>query len=234
MNVRRSQGPCDFCLEASGEFGRTEAGRLYPELSHRDLVRSGSLFVVPSLGQLVLGHLLVIPFRHVTSIAGLVGGHPQVEDELQDVLAGARRTYGSVIVFEHGTCDAPEAGGCGIVHAHLHVMPATPSMVELPPLSEGRWVETVSDAFGRLCRQSSRGEPYIYYGRPDGRAFVTAPSSVSSQFVRRWLSNQLDAEQWDWRTFGRQETFLATLRQQFGRPMVGSGHQPSLIPRTVH
>lgn len=209
---------CDFCLEGSGKFLETVAGRLYPELSHRTVGSFGSLFLVPSLGQLRVGHLLIIPVLHVTSFAGLVARRPEAAGELQGALAAVRRAYGSLIVFEHGTCDAADSGGCGISHAHMHVLPADQALTELPPLPASSWREVDPDDLDALRAYPVSRSPYIYYCAPGGRAFVTSSRNVSSQFVRRWLSSRLGLEEWDWRGFGRQDTFSLTLQSRIGPP----------------
>src|SRR5438105_13826524 len=69
--MRMSNDCCDFCDEFSA--GRENSFvRIYgPDLESRILFRSTDFAVVPSLGQIVEGYLLIVPTTHFTAMADL-------------------------------------------------------------------------------------------------------------------------------------------------------------------
>src|SRR5712692_9184494 len=60
---------CDFCNEFSGELENSFAARYQSAPQSRVLLSTANFRVVPSLGQIVEGHLLIVPASHFTSIA---------------------------------------------------------------------------------------------------------------------------------------------------------------------
>src|SRR5260370_5986666 len=114
---------CDFCNEFSGGRRNAYARRYGPHADNRALLNDGVFRVLPTLGQLIEGHLLVIPGRHLTSMGDLM---PDESKQLEAICDSVRWTlqevYGQALFFEHGIRGAG-SGGCGIEHAHLHAVP---------------------------------------------------------------------------------------------------------------
>ncbi len=106
---------CDFCDEFSGGSSNGFSSRYEGYLGSRILLTSASLRVIPSLGQIVEGHLLIAPSRHFRALADL----PQASLQELDILYGNLRStltrlYGRCVFFEHGIrCEA--SGGCKLI-----------------------------------------------------------------------------------------------------------------------
>ncbi|HLD34219.1 MAG TPA: HIT domain-containing protein [Candidatus Nanoarchaeia archaeon] len=95
----------------------------------RTVYRTDNFFVIPSIGPLQPGHLLVQPKDHVLGYGQL---DPALDKELSHVIDTTKRVlaevYGKeVFTFEHGprVChDTQEIRGGGCMdHAHLHLVP---------------------------------------------------------------------------------------------------------------
>src|SRR5262249_44778349 len=117
---------CDFCDELSDGWDNAFT-RIYARNPRsRVLFRSEHFSVVPSLGQIVEGYLLILPIRHYTALADMPS---QLTTELlalcNQVRRGLAKAYGPCLFFEHGV-RALGTGGCGIEHAHLHAVPFAP------------------------------------------------------------------------------------------------------------
>jgi len=203
---------CDFCKEFSGDT-KNAFHRLYrDDLVGRVLVQSEHHAVIPSLGQIVEGYLLVVPLDHFRSLGELRG---DVLDDfvfISDMVGRALKTlYGPYIFFEHGV-RSEHAGGCGISHAHLHAMPlsgAPDPLVALrtkfPHTKLGRMAEIGQESAGfpsYLLLQDSHGDLYL---------FDTGP--LPSQYMRQVLADSLHETNWDWRKAGREERLLSTIRR---------------------
>jgi diadenosine tetraphosphate (Ap4A) HIT family hydrolase len=184
---------CSLCVELAG---RRSA---YTERhGRRDCWRSHDLAVLPSLGPLAIGHMLVVPIPHVTSFARFAQSHPASSDVLREVIRRAEEHFGLCVAFEHGVLDTHQSsGGCGISHAHVHVVPV-PRHLEFPQIQgcAFRPVETWSELLGK----SERHPSYLYLRLPDGSIFGAAARRLESQTLRRWVAAELGMSEWDWRS----------------------------------
>jgi len=188
---------CEFCREFVGHPGHEFHRRYAGILESRIVWKSASHILLPSLGQLSPGHVLLLPWRHVSSFAELT---PIEEAEAESALEGLRRFLGSAfgkpLIFEHGLPPDASSGGCGVIHAHTHIVPIERE-VQGPPDGSGlEWVE-LRDRWPSSAVSGPRHE-YIYYETQNGEGFLTAGETIPSQLVRRWLASQLGAP-WDWR-----------------------------------
>jgi diadenosine tetraphosphate (Ap4A) HIT family hydrolase len=116
---------CCFCAELSGSRD-TDFHRRHGQ-SHIDRVlwRSKHLVLLPTLGQLTPGHVLLVPTEHVNSLALLPRElYGEVEQTVNGVHRMIMNTFSTPICFEHGSNSSASSGGCGISHAHMHFVPA--------------------------------------------------------------------------------------------------------------
>lgn len=184
---------CDFCAE----FGIDQQGN---RLNRRPVWLSDVIAVTPTIGPLTSGHLLMLPRRHATSFGQLSGAEwSGVVTALAGVESILTRRFGGAIAFEHGTSGAPMAGGCGIDHAHMHLVPQATPLKVLPPVPNASWRQLDDGWCDDLQALAARMTPYVYMRTVEGTRFVTAARSLPSQFVRRWVAEQLGTAGWDWK-----------------------------------
>lgn len=207
---------CCFCREALG-MGNENVSRIYPEISNRDLHKSEKLRMVPCIGQLVPDHFMIITNSHYSSFGEALHFDCGLGEELGDMIVLYRDTFaecGGVFMFEHGV-SGPSMGGCGIYHAHIHVIPDSKVLREsfLGFFPSGDAVGDYDlDNFirGRLRLP----ENYLLIGVGD-KVFVQSKTEpVESQYLRRRVSEALGLGEWNWRNFGRQSSFVE--RVSFG------------------
>lgn len=189
---------CDFCDEFAG--GDDNAWRHLAE-EDRVVLATDRFRVVPSLGQIGRAHLLVIPAAHVRGLSELdCNAQAEAEDLIRGVTSALLRSMGEAVAFEHGTVGpTPGATGCGIVHAHLHVV-ALPGETELSPPTSGSlgpWKALPESGWIKLLPKDS---DYVTLSRPaHGLHGFWRADRLPSQFMRRWLAGELAQRQWDWR-----------------------------------
>jgi diadenosine tetraphosphate (Ap4A) HIT family hydrolase len=150
---------------------------------------------VPSLGPLTFGHTLLVPANHVYSLADWEDpGHVQeIVGEALDVM---RRSFGRTVTFEHGTRSPNSEGGCGIRHAHLHLVP-TRIRTGLPPAFE--WIGLNRDDWASLIVQTAPDLDYLMYWEPESEPSVALTNSVRSQVLREFVAVKVGLLEWDWR-----------------------------------
>src|ERR1700722_7409348 len=127
---------CSFCEETTGaqaislplvrEFFAS-SGR-----STRTLLETRDFFVVPSLGALIAGHILLLPKAHYYSV-GEIPAEKLAEFERLARYARTivRETYGQCSEFEHGCIQGVGKAGACIDHAHLHLIPIASDVLTL-------------------------------------------------------------------------------------------------------
>ena len=194
---------CCLCEQiagnASGDLLHAYLGGAYerraPEVADR-------MSLIPSLGSLVPGHVLLCPHEHVRSFAELGTHELQRVDALLPNLAerlGVVARAG-VQLFEHG--DAPESDrvSCSVEHAHIHLVPGVP---DLWPLARdvARW-QSVQD-LRSLSTTVGDGEYLALRGRTGGWQVALAPEGGHpSQLLRRLVAEALGErdDRWNWRS----------------------------------
>lgn len=196
-------GTCCFCEE----FTR---GLRHPAVSaDRIVLSSRSTNCIPSLGALVPGHMLMVPHRHATSISAM--GDSEFEDFLmvrRQLISRLRATYGPVFQFEHGTGGSTH-GGCGIDHAHLHVLPLTMTLSALSTSLKGMSVHRVDG----ISAIRTLVPPYLFIEDSEGASVAAHCPTLPSQFMRRAINAARGESAWDWRKMLDNTQFARTLRE---------------------
>jgi diadenosine tetraphosphate (Ap4A) HIT family hydrolase len=214
--MNATEHSCDFCDEFAGGISNAFYARYQDSLQNRVLLASGSFRVFPSLGQLVEGYLLLAPLQHYAALDEMP--RPLV-DELADVCQRVRailsQNYGPCVSFEHGA-RGPAYGGCGIYHAHMHVVPVDgiPDPVEaLKERFPHRNLRTLSS----IKEVPNRDSPYLLYEDFNSNRYRFSVGNLQSQYMRRVLAEAMGTNDWDWRAAGREERLLATLNRLSSR-----------------
>ena len=176
--------------------------------------------VVPTVGALVEGWLLIVtkqPHLCMGAVAEeLLCELSSLKDHVSSVL---RQCYGEVAVFEHGPSKPRQGVGCGVDHAHLHVLPVTSSLTERVPaitdtVLEWRIVESVH----ATRKFSDAGIPYLYVEQPIGKARIAAAWDAPSQLFRRVVADAIGLpEEFDWRNNPMESNVISTVEMLRGR-----------------
>jgi ATP adenylyltransferase len=182
---------------------------------NRALVNSGNFVVVPSLGALLEGWVLIVPKQHAIATGELPDS---LVDELyglkNDVAVALSEAYQSpVCVFEHGPNRERCAVGCGVDHAHLHVVPITFDLREavapyLP--ADTRWQNAT---LRESQRAFAEGRSYLYCEQPLGFGYIATNENFGSQLFRRAISARMGVpNEFNWRDNPQVPNVDATIR----------------------
>lgn len=179
------------------------------------LRRSNSFDVLPSLGALVPGWLLVVPRRHRLRLADC--DLDEFED-LEAVYTAVRRELksaigGPVIAFEHGPSRPNTAVGCSVDHAHLHVVPvATDVFAAARAVAPHLEWSTAQGHFVDVLKGIEQDQAYLMLVDDDGLVRVSQDADLPSQLFRRAISELAgQPNQWNWRDYPRHDVVQATI-----------------------
>src|SRR5713226_3793053 len=175
---------CDFCNEMSGSSENSFA-RIYGAYpGSRVLFRSDKFTVIPSLGQIIEGYLLILPVKHFKALGDLSGSFLDEFDaicQLVGKILGDQ--YGPYVLFEHGT-RSEGVGGCGIYHAHLHAVP----LAEVPdPVDalKSKFPYTELTHLNEISKRSAGLPAYLFYQASDAKLYLFDTGPLSSQYMRK-------------------------------------------------
>lgn len=210
-DIRRSaRGTCDFCDEFAGGSQNAFVHR-YGRVDGRIVMASAYFRIVPTLGQVVGGHLLIVPVQHFCALADL----PSVQVDELDYLCGRVRStlkdvYGECIFFEHGVRGSG-SGGCGIDHAHMHALPVVANGV-LDILTRefgGCVIHDLVDIKGAVKQESS----YVFYEDSSAGRHVFPVKELPSQYMRKLVAESIGRCDWDWRKYRQEPELISTLER---------------------
>lgn len=178
------------------------------------LLESPNFVVLPSLGALVEGWVLLVPKQHFLSMGALPDSLiPEMQDLKRSVCAFLQDTYGTASAFEHGPGQKERKVGCGVDHAHLHILPVNfdLSVAVSPYLPAGvHWSATNFAA----CRSAvESGEDYLYLEQPIGNMRIVRNQDLGSQLFRRAIAAHLGTpERFNWRDNPQMENVRQTIQ----------------------
>lgn len=160
-----------------------------------------SFVVVPSLGALVPGWVLVIPRRPMVSLREMTRNE---REELVSLIASTQTemsVFGSpVYAFEHGSGRHGSQTGCGLDHAHLHLVPLVFDLVELAT-SQADEITWKHVPHLPMVELPTAGEYVTVWKAENGAGAIGTLHKPVSQWMRRVIAHELGAEaQWDYRT----------------------------------
>jgi diadenosine tetraphosphate (Ap4A) HIT family hydrolase len=202
---------CDFCDEFCGGHHNAFDLRYGGSIPHRAVATGNNFRVFPSLGQLVEGHLLIVPFRHIRALGDLPNDEiAELESITQLVKSTLHALYGQCIFFEHGI-RSEGSGGCGIDHAHMHAVPVRADNVlrVLRQEFHGRSIQSLADISSSLAKRSS----YLFFEDASSKRYVFPTEKLPSQYMRKLVAASIGKTDWDWRECGHEPELLSTLQQ---------------------
>lgn len=202
---------CTFCLQFEHRIPNGVILDAFGWQFDRIALATKSFVITPAAGCFVLGYLLIIPKRHVTSIAQLSCEELiEIEGIKSKISSYYQQFYKvSATFFEHGTADSNHVAPSCIAHAHLHALP-----LQVPiagTFIKHYTTKTIVDA--ELPRNYATAN-YLYISEQD-RILITslqATCRAPCQYFRR-LAADCNSEKgkWDWRNHLYEENFLITL-----------------------
>jgi ATP adenylyltransferase len=180
----------------------------------KPVMESPNFVAVPSLGALVPGWMLLLPKNHYVAMGAVSRTETAELTEIKNLLVcRLRHAYGELCAFEHGPSGPGREVGCGVDHAHLHLVPIRfdlgTAVLPLMPRSV-EWSEADLDDCKRAFES---GLDYLYLEQPLGRGRIAVHDRFGSQLFRRAIASHLGIEdEYNWREYPKVENILSTAR----------------------
>ena len=185
---------CLFCEIIHNNSGKT---------CDRVLYEDSNFYVVPALGCLVPGYVLIVSKKHVNSMCYLSSNERHALDILIDKVSKLYKSeFGFYpTVFEHGADNnGINKSACCVLHAHMHVIPHEFSLFnEMHDSLNFSRVTSYLEFYSKCYDRS-----YLLYIHNDKVKYVRVfDDEVSpSQIFRKWVAKDIGIEdQWDWRLY---------------------------------
>ncbi len=186
------------------------------EIWDQPLLETENFVVIPSLGSLVPGWVLVVPKRHFLCMGALPPDLAAEMDSIKTrVVFIALAKYGSACVFEHGPSQADLRVGCGVDHAHTHIVPLAFDLARaakdfMPANALWRENATWDD-----CRQAFRDQhDYLYVEQANGAGLIAVHNNFGSQIFRKAIASHLGVpQQFNWREHPHIDVINDTVRR---------------------
>jgi diadenosine tetraphosphate (Ap4A) HIT family hydrolase len=153
------------------------------------LGRRGRFLIVPALGPLAVGHVLVISAVHTEGLRYL----PEEMQQCYELLSGEIRSYcarlgDNVLEAEHGAREGSVRGPC-IRHTHIHILPGLGDVASI--------FDSNGDLDALKSSASTHIGPYLWI-RNGIREKVYDASRAIGQEIRRTIGENLSIDDWDW------------------------------------
>lgn len=183
---------CEFC---DITYCDSQIGSTNPLLEQEFTItfETDEFVVFPDAAPLGPRHALLVPREHVLSFARLPQQRRQRAREVIDYLFEHFPSPDdhAPYLFEHGSREADESAGCGITHAHLHIL-------FLPDgILDGQHDVTHFDIYADLpaAFEELGQDDYYLFGRYQHPVRATAVEEATelkcSMFLRKWVAGQL-------------------------------------------
>lgn len=197
-------GACTFCRKfALNGFGSEPYDRV--------LFESPNFVAVPTLGSILPGWLLIVPREHFLCIGAFTSElMRELIDFREEVASALCAAFGPIAFFEHGPASPCSLIGCGVDHAHLHLVPTTLELrAGADRISSGALPWTNLDQLTTLSRYHAEGLPYLYLHQ-FGESWICSPDVIESQLFRKVIATAVGQPQnFDW----KRHSFLSSIEE---------------------
>ncbi len=195
-------GPCKDCVFCQISLSESTSKPVWDTV----LIETENFFVVPTKGALLEGWLLIVPRVHYIAMGAIPRSIvPELHNLVNHVSKLVTEKYCKPIFFEHGPSRPKEAFGCGVDHAHFHLVPISTrisrpasTLLGLPTLF------SVSEFWAGwpLANYYTNGINYLMLN--EGRDFFScwASPKSESQLFRRLIADEIGtSERYDYKKY---------------------------------
>lgn len=179
------------------------------------LLETENFKVIPSLGSLVPGWVMVIPKEYYISFGAI--NNLSILKELNyliDSLGSLIKShYGDYIMFEHGPVAKKSLVGCSVDYAHLHLVPVSINLIEESKVFLTKKVlwSPVS-GIGNTVEYYYKKIPYLFVRDLNSNSFIGTSEELPSQLFRKTIALHLGIkDMYDWKQHPFKKNIIKTV-----------------------
>lgn len=181
------------------------------------LFQSKNFKVIPSLGSIVEGWLLIIPKEHYISFGEVTKDSVLLEELnalLNRVCKCIENEYGDYIIFEHGPIKEKSTVGCGVDYAHIHIVPINLTMDQISEFSDQNFKWKKVEGIRSTNSFFNAQQAYLYFQDNYRNSYIGTNATIPSQFFRQIIANRFNKpEMFDWKSY----YFLDNISKTYNR-----------------
>lgn len=181
------------------------------------VLESDNFIVIPTLGSLVQGWLLIVPKEFYLNASEF---STELLFELELLVRQLEKRvlprFGEgYVLFEHGPKNTNSLAGCGVDYAHLHFVPTTFDLKAglefyLGLHYEWNMLSSILDLHNSHFLQKD----YLYLRDQSGSHFITHQESIPSQTFRKVIAHYLGTPHfYDWKKNSFAENITSTIHR---------------------
>lgn len=173
------------------------------------LDESDSFYVLPAVGSLVDGYILLVAKRHISAMSHLTKKENREYERLIEEYRNIfKNIYGYYpIIFEHGTVNPMKKSASSVNHAHTHV-------VNHRFMDERYILEYLKLQKIESLQDIDIKSNYIMYMNEKGETYISYDFKPISQMMRILIAKDLNSEEtFDWQKFRHDDNMLSTIKK---------------------
>jgi ATP adenylyltransferase len=215
-NYQPISNKCTFCSQFKLKKQNNLTSIIFGKNFNRILYEDDFFVVIPALGQIVEGYLIIVPKDHYDSIS-------RIPKELYEtflclkekIFIAISKEYTEPIFFEHGSfADSNLGGGC-INHGHIHVVPANVDITDVLATTFDLFTINGIEALWKLKPNSA----YLYYENEHSDAYYTPVYKLlPCQYFRRLIAQGIGKPHiWNWHYYIGKKELISTVNRLKGK-----------------
>ena len=181
----------------------------HSKIENTIIEETNNFYIVPTLGSLVDGYVLIVTKRHINSMSEL----NDIElNEYQNIITKYQNVFKKIynktpIVFEHGTPNQnSEIKANSVTHAHTHI-------VNINFTNEKEIIEKYNFNEIKELNEINKNKNYIKYIY-DNKKYITYDFPSISQLMRILVAKELGYEdKFDWKKERFEENIISTIKR---------------------
>ena len=180
----------------------------FTKLENTIIEETKNFYILPTLGSICEGYLLIIPKKHINSMS-----ETKYRGELIDLMEKYRKIFFNLygkypIIFEHGTASIDSASSASITHAHIHIVNHN-YCNEYKILNELKFVKVNKKDYFSIKNKS-----YIFYISSNNDYYISYNFPSLSQLMRIYIARDLNLNiEYNWRKFEFKENIEKTIKK---------------------
>lgn len=173
---------------------------------------------ISSIGAITEGWVLVVPDMHCTSSKNFFEKDSYI-NFVNEIRRSIQGEYGECVVFEHGPKEEGSLTGCGVDHAHLHIVPLSYREFQKSIDQSGRdWTKV---KFEEINSHVGDAEYLLYSGAQEWEersVRIHILEESESQFFRKVAAMVLGVpDNYDYKKYQYIENAIKTRRRLVGK-----------------